>query len=167
MTDQSPPANLVTGALIHQTTVTRTIPFTNPALTKRERHELDACKLSSTIVWKGRKQPRIDDVFYSWCRRTKFPYVRIHYRRSHADIFMDLPGAGSLDLEGIGQLRALCLNYGLQCDSIKSTHPIGLPTAKAEEFAKRLVEIGLSFCGRYRAEQDAPYTESYALNVHA
>ena len=150
MRDQNPNAHLAAGAVNHPTT------GTNSALTKRECQELDACKLSFTIVWKGRKQPRIDDTFYSWSRRAKTPYVRIHYRHSRAYIFMDLPNAsGSLDIEGMRELRALCLNYGFECDSIKSTHPIELPTEQAEVFAKRLVEIGLGFCGRYLAEHDA------------
>lgn len=143
--------------------MTQRIRFTNDPLTKREQRELGACKLSFTIVLRGRTFPRINDAFYSWCRSTKNPYVTIRYARSHADIWMDLPGiSGLLDLEGAKEFQALCLGYDFhgEGDDFKNPGITGLPKEKAAEFARRLVEIGLGFCRRYLAEEDIALIET-------
>ncbi|MEO6036025.1 MAG: hypothetical protein ABIQ35_12285 [Verrucomicrobiota bacterium] len=118
---------------------------------KRQKAELEHCKKTLIIVWKTPSPPTIDKVFYTWCRRTNNPYVRICKRRKYANISMDLPNvSGFLDVEGSNQLRILCLNYGFpeEGNSFRNASVEDFPIKDAGGYAQKLVQIGLDFCRR-------------------
>jgi hypothetical protein len=120
-------------------------------LTKREKAELAGCKQSLTIVWKGPIPPRIDEIFFLWCRQMHNPYVHVSLRRTYADIVMDLPnGSGLLDTEGKDQFRALCVSHGCseKWDCFENPAVTGVPREMAFEIAPFVVQIGLDFCRR-------------------
>lgn len=123
----------------------------NRRLKEQEQLDLETCKQTLTITWKKPIPPRIDEAFYSWCRRTNNPYVRIRQKRNSADIFMDLPNAsGVLDSEGKIEFSSLCLSYGFpeKGNTFRVPSADDIPLAVVPEFARKAVSIGLGFCGR-------------------
>jgi hypothetical protein len=123
----------------------------NNKLTKGEKEGLERSKQTLIIIWKGSKPPKTDEVFWSWCRRTNNPYVHIRKRRTQANIMMDLPNAsGLLDTEGSNQFRVLCIGYGVREAGNTFTKPSmdDVPLELTEDFARKLVAIGLDYCRR-------------------
>jgi len=120
-------------------------------LTKKETEELERCKQTLTITWQSSTSPKIDEIFYNWCYQTNEPYVRIRKFRKSANFMMELPNdSRSLDAEGINQFRELCLSRGCseKGNEFKNPSINDVPLELADEFAKRLVEIGMDFCRR-------------------
>lgn len=64
---------------------------------------------------------------------------------------MDLPNAsGLLDTEGSNQFRVLCIGYGVREAGNTFTKPSmdDVPLELTEDFARKLVAIGLDYCRR-------------------
>jgi hypothetical protein len=120
-------------------------------LTKRDKEELERSKQTLIIIYKSSDPPQIDKAFHSWCQRTHNPYVGISKRRVRANIFMELPNASDLlDAEGNNQFRMLCLSYGVPeaGNTFKTPSIHDVPLELAEDFARKLVAIGLDYCRR-------------------
>jgi hypothetical protein len=114
-------------------------------LSKGEHAELEALKSSSIISWKHGRPPKLDELFYDWCRQTRSPYVRIAWGRRYADVFFEMPtSSGLLDEQGKRRLWALmpegCRQPGEDI--------VGIPNEKVDAFAAKIVEIGRDFCKR-------------------
>lgn len=125
-------------------------------LTKREQAELEATKQTLIIAWNNSETPKIDAPFFWWCRRSHKPYVRISKRRKFANVMMDLPNAsGLLDTEGSEQLRLLCRRFGVPEDAgntFRNPSMNDVPLDLAEDFARKLLSVGLDFCQRNPAK---------------